>query len=141
MVFYIISLIILLGLYVLLIFLMRKFTNQLLTNIIFCVVIDACYIAVVIISLVKNGPKDWNFLNTLPTANVSPFMFALLPLRFVWPKKIRKYHDTLITLLSLGMLLAAVISIIFNIARNYAFHTSFCKYGACPFCHVSCHII
>lgn len=67
------------------------------------------------------GFNDWNFQNTLPTANVSPFMFFTLPLYYFLPKKIKKYYLLLISLLSLGMLFSVILACIQRIAINYRF--------------------
>lgn len=68
------------------------------------------------------GPNDWNFINSLPTANVSPFMFTFSAIALFLPKKIRGYVFSLISLLSFGMLMACELSIITYIIRNYTFH-------------------
>lgn len=71
------------------IFLMKKFTKKELTNFIFIAITFICYIALVVKVFFDVGFNDWNFQNTLPTANVSPFMFFTLPLYYVLPKKIK----------------------------------------------------
>ena len=111
--------------YVGIVFLMKKFRKKKLTNFIFFVVTFLCYLSVVLIVYLDVGLHDWNFLNTLPTANVSPFMFCTLPLCFILPNKIKKYHFALISLLSVGMLLAPAVGCIYNTAIKYAFHTHF----------------
>ena len=77
------------------------------------------------------GFYDWNFQNTMPYANISPFMFVVAPLFLVLPKVIKKYCLGLISLLSVGMLIATLSGIIYNISINYKFHTHFLlNYGA-----------
>ena len=71
------------------------------------------------------GVKDWNFLNTLPTANVSPFMFFFSPFILFSPKKIRKYLFTLISLLSVGMALSTIVGCLGNCVANYKIHFHF----------------
>ena len=71
------------------------------------------------------GVDDWNFKNTLPTANVSPFTFFLCPLCLVLPKRIGKYFMTTIALLSVGMLLSGSVTCIFNYMRDYTFYLTF----------------
>ena len=71
------------------------------------------------------GFDDWNFKNTLPTANVSPFTFFLCPLCLVLPKRIGKYFTTTIALLSVGMLLSGSVTCIFNYMRDYTFYLTF----------------
>lgn len=77
---------------------MEKFKKKKLTNFIFILIIFICYIALVVKVFVDVGFNDWNFQNTLPTANVSPFMFFTLPLYYFLPKKIKKYYLLLISL-------------------------------------------
>ena len=71
------------------------------------------------------GFQDWNFQNTLPTANVSPFMFSTMPLLLLLPRKVRESWHLLIVLLSAGMLLAGALGCIYNAAIGYAFHPHF----------------
>ena len=96
-----------------------------LNNAIFLLISFSCYIAVVVISLVKNGVHDWNFQNTLPTANVSPLIFATLPIYFILTKKAKDFYLRLISLLSVGMIISPVLSIAFNIYRGYSFFFQF----------------
>ena len=104
---------------------MHKFKNTKLTNLIFCLTVFVLYIICVIIVYLKAGFNDWNFQNSLPVANVSPFMFSVVPLYFVLPKKAKSYFMLLIALLSVGMFLSPTFSCIFNAMRNYKFHVSF----------------
>ena len=83
---YLVTIVVLLLSYVGVLFLFSFFKKKTLTNVILISIIFVCYISNVIIAYVKNGPLDWNFTNTLPTANVSPFMFAVCPLYLVLPK-------------------------------------------------------
>ena len=122
---YLVVLALLIAIYVTLIFFLKDFKNVMITNIVFVSLIVTCYLLVVIIAYIQNGPNDWNFLNTLPTANVSPFMFATLPIFFLLPKRIRKYHALLISLLSVGMFLSPTIGCIHNFAIGYKFHGQF----------------
>ena len=61
----------------------------------------------------------------MPYANVSPFMFTVSPLFLLLPKNVRKYCLNLISLLSIGMILSPLVSIVHNIVINYKFHASF----------------
>lgn len=122
---YLITIFVLLAIFVICLIFMRFFTNKLLTNIIFCSITIICYLFVVLIAYIKNGPYDWNFTNTLPAANVSPFMFFTCPLFFALPIKIRKYHATLISLLVVGMILSPILSCIYNFSISYKYHPSF----------------
>jgi hypothetical protein len=67
----------------------------------------------------------WNFLNTLPVANVSPFMFSIMPILLILPKKIREYVYLLICMLTVGMFLSTVFGCVGNAIRNYKFHFHF----------------
>ena len=93
-----------------------------LVNILFAIAIFTSYFYVVRYMYYDVGPNDWNFKNTLPTANVSPFMFCLTPIILVMPKTIRKYLMTLVVLLSLGMAVAGLGGALGFVARNYKFH-------------------
>ena len=99
----------------------RKMVN----NIVFAVLAFCCYIFLMIIVGVDAGTKDWNFLNTLPTANVSPFTFCIAPLILLLPAKVRRYFLTLISMLSLGMILSPILGCIRNAVIHYAFHPHF----------------
>ena len=122
---YLVTIAALLAVFVACLALTRFFVNKLLTNIILVSITVAFYLVGVISSYIRNGPNDWNFLNTLPVANVSPFMFASCPLFFLLPGKARRYFGTLISLLTVGMLLSPTISCIHCFAIGYAFHWFF----------------
>lgn len=119
--FYYIALALLAAVYISIIFLMDKFKKKELTNFIFIAITFMCYMSLVIKVFFDVGFHDWNFQNTLPTANVSPFMFFTLPLYYVLPKKISKYYLLLVSLLSLGMLVSVILACIHRIAINYRF--------------------
>ncbi|MBR2382021.1 MAG: hypothetical protein IKA84_06000 [Clostridia bacterium] len=96
--------------------------HKTLVNVIFAIVIFASYFYVARYMYFDVGPNDWNFKNTLPTANVSPFMFCLTPLTLLMPRAIRKYLFTLIALLSLGMVVAGLGGALGFMVRDYKFH-------------------
>ena len=50
--------------FVLVLFLMKHFKNEVLTNAIFCSLIAFSYLGVVLIAYFQNGFDDWNFQNT-----------------------------------------------------------------------------
>lgn len=112
-------------LYIGALFLLRLFKNTTITNLVFCLCIVIPYICLVVIVYNSVGPKDWNFLNTLPTANVSPFMFAVCPIYLILPKKAKPYFFLLIALLSVGMFISPLTSLIYNGSINYKFHPHF----------------
>ena len=97
-----------------------RLVNGLMSLAVYCL-----YLYVVYSAYKSVGIHDWNFQNTLPVANVSPFMFSLMPLTWVLPKGAKKYLYTLISLLSLGMLISTFISCGFNALRDYKFHIQF----------------
>lgn len=119
---YLISLIVLIPLYIIGIFFIDKLKKTKIVNTIFILLIYSLYLFVVIRMLINVGVKDWNFQNTLPTANVSPFMFNLVFISLFLPKKVKKVIYTLVCLLSLGMVIAGSFSFIGNYLRNYKFH-------------------
>ena len=122
---YLVTFIAIIILFILFIYLMRFFKNRIITNIIFISITFICYVFVVLISYLQNGLYDWNFHNTLPTANVSPFMFCICPIYLLLPQKVRKYFGNLISLLCAGMLLSPLISCVHFFIINYKFHSQF----------------
>ena len=122
---YIISIIFLLVFYVFAVANLKRLKNTTLWNRIFSAVIFLCYLYVVIRVYHSVGFYDWNFQNTLPTANVSPFMFTLVGFILLIPTRIRKHLYLLISLLSVGMLLSSVFGCIYNASINYKFHLHF----------------
>ena len=122
---YLITIVVLLGISAGIFLLMKHFTNPMITNILFCLTIVVCYGVGLYINYLHNGVHDWNFTNALPTANVSPFMYATCPIFFALPKSIRKYYATLIALLIVGMVLSPTFSCIYFFSINYKFHASF----------------
>lgn len=122
---YLLTAFILILFYVGFIILMKHMKNIKLINSLLCVTIFLCYAFFVFVIYLDVGLYDWNFLNTMPTANVSPFMFFTLPLLLIEPKKIKTYHLTLISLLSAGMLLSTLVNIGSYFFREYKFHIHF----------------
>lgn len=122
---YLIALGILISLYVFIFFNLKKMRNVKITNCVFASIIFVCYVSLVIYVYFDAGPTDWNFLNTLPTANVSPFMFAIIPIILLLPKKIKKYFLLLVVLLIVGMFLSGIISCSYNAIIGYKFHHHF----------------
>ena len=119
---YLILAVILLALYVAGLYALRYVKDKRWPNIVLPPMIFTCYLYVVITMYLDVGFHDWNFQNTLPTANVSPFTYCLALLSLVLPKKAKEYVYTLISLLSFGVLGAGMLSCISNAARDYAFH-------------------
>ena len=96
-----------------------------LVNTIFIISVFVCYLVVVISVYSSVGFDDWNFQNTLPTANVSPFMFSTVVVLLFLPKTIKKYYLLLISLLSVGMFLSPTFNCIYNYQRDYRFIPTF----------------
>lgn len=122
---YILTLVVMLLIYGVFIYLMKRFANTKLTNVSFCFIAFILYLSLVLVVYLDVGFYDWNFQNTLPVANVSPFMFFVSPFCLILPTKARKYFFTLVSLLSIGMLLSPLIGCIRNQVINYAFHPHF----------------
>ena len=122
---YIISMILLIAAYVAVIPCMKHMENTRLWNSIFSVVTVLCYLFVVIRMYYSVGINDWNFLNTLPVANVSPFMFFSVMLIHLFPTKIKKHFYLLVSLLSVGMLASPILGCIYNASISYKFYLSF----------------
>ena len=122
---YIIGLILILATYVCAVIFIRRLKRVMLWDLILMITVVSFYLASVITIYKSVGFYDWNFQNTLPTANVSPFMFTLAPLTYIFPKKARKHLYLLITLLSVGMILSPASNCIYNYSIDYAFHIHF----------------
>ena len=122
---YPITLVLFLIIYILVCLLMHRFKNQFITNLVFFLISFVCYLALVVYLYFHDGPNDWNFTNALPVANISPFMFFTSFVFFLLPKKIRKYHALLVSLLSVGMILSPTIMMMRNFVINYRFISSF----------------
>lgn len=123
---YLLALLIFCILFIASIYLMKYVRNVQLFNLIFLALVYIPYVSLCIF-VYKNDtdPNRWNFFNTLPTANVSPFMFSITPLLLILPKKIKEYLYLLIAMLSVGMFLSTLISCAGNAIRNYKFHFHF----------------
>ena len=120
---YLIVFVVLLAIYIAgVLFLKYLAKYKTLVNILFAIIIFASYFYVVRYMYYDVGPDDWNFKNTLPTANVSPFMFCLVIVFWILPKKVRPSLFMLVSLLSLGMLVAGLGGCFVYIARDYKFH-------------------
>ena len=96
---YIIGLTLILAIYACAVIFIGRLRRVPLWNLILMITVVSFYLASVITIYRSVGFHDWNFQNTLPTANVSPFMFTLAPLTYLFPKSIRKhissYHTSI----------------------------------------------
>ena len=122
---YIIALIICFVLYAIAVKYIACFKQTKIVNFLFCATVFALYFSLSATVYSDVGFNDWNFKNTLPVANVSPFMFSIMPLVIIAPKKIRGYLFALISLLSFGMLVSPALGCIYNASINYKFHFHF----------------
>lgn len=122
---YIVALIIMTMIYFVTVYLMKYMKNTKLWSFVFCSAIFLLYISLVIKIYKDVGPYDWNFRNTLPVANVSPFMFGIIPILLILPRKIKNHLLLLISLLTFGMFFSVVMGCVFNAIRNYKFHLHF----------------
>ena len=96
-----------------------------LVNMIASLSVYLMYLSLMYVVYSDIGFYDWNFQNTLPVANVSPFMFSIMPLTWILPKVAKKYLYLLISLLSVGMLFSAISSSLYNAVIGYKFHWHF----------------
>ena len=111
--------------YVALIFLFKRIGYKAYVNVILISVTVLCYGALVFLIYRDVGFSDWNFKNALPTANVSPFMFASLVVYLFLPKVLKEKWGLLIALLSFGMLCALVLGCASRAVIHYKFHLTF----------------
>ena len=124
--YYLLALLILCVLFVVSIYCMKYIRNFKLFNLIFIAAVYVPYVCLsVFLFITDTEPGRWNFLNTLPVANVSPFMFFSMPLLLFLPKKAKEYAYLLISLLAVGMFLSTGLSCVGNAVRNYRFHLHF----------------
>ena len=94
-------------------------------NRLFALLVVVPYALLVAVLYAKGGCGDWNFLNAMPTANVSPFMFTLVPVVMLsWGRLQARLH-LLIALLSVGMLCSPLLSCVSYFAIQYRFHFHF----------------
>ena len=122
---YIVTMVVLLAVYAMAVYLMKYLTNRKVANILFALSVFLPYICHSLYILSQDGFGDWNFQNTLPVANVSPFMFTGMLYVLFLPKKLRKYVFLLISLLSVGMLASMVVNCVSNALIHYKFHPHF----------------
>lgn len=122
---YIMTLVIMCVAYGSCIFLMKYIRRVKLFNFIFGCMVYIPYVALCYVVYSDVGFYDWNFQNTLPVANVSPFMFSIIPILLFLPKKVKSYVYLLISLLSVGMIFSSVLGCVYNASINYAFHFHF----------------
>ena len=123
--YYIITFFVLVGIYVLILNLMKYMKKVKAWNLLFAFFVYIPYVMLVLIVYSDVGINDWNFLNTLPVANVSPFMFSLVPVILLLPKNTKKYFLLLISLLSVGMFFSTAFNCFYYASIGYKFHFHF----------------
>ncbi len=122
---YLLTLLLFFIFYIVIIHLMKYMKNAAFWNVLFTLTIYFVYISLARKIYMDVGFDDWNFRNVLPVANVSQFMFTLVPLMHLLPKRAKRYFYTLITLLSVGMFISIAVNCIYNYSINYRFHPHF----------------
>ena len=122
---YIIALFLMCAVYSLCVYLMKYMQRTRLFNLLFMAGVYIPYVSLCIYLYFDVGLYDWNFQNTLPVANVSPFMFSLMPILLFLPRCIRKHLHLLVSLLTVGMFFATVVGCIHFASIGYAFHPHF----------------
>ena len=96
--------------YVSVILLMRHMKNRKLTNFIFFFITYFFYV-IYLLKLMSNvGYDNYYFHESLATANISPFMFSIMPVIYFSRGRVQKYLYLLVSLLSVGMLLSPVLN-------------------------------
>lgn len=90
-------------------------------NLAFFLIIYVSYVAYVLWDLILVGPKSIYFYGVLLTANVSPFMFSILPLIYFSRGRLKRHLCLLVSLLSIGMLLSPVLNAITYAVCKYPF--------------------
>ena len=81
------------------------------------------------------GFDGWSFLNALPTGNLGPFVFFIVPLLLLLPKRARRYAHTIIALLAPVMLMSGLLSGILFLAAGKQFYNN---YIFDMLCHALC---
>ena len=82
---YMVALFIYIIIYALVIHLMKYMKNTKIANLVFGSIISISYISLIISIYFECGYDTWNFQNQMPTANVSPFMFFIVPIILILP--------------------------------------------------------
>ena len=123
---YIWALIVMYALFAAGIFFMKYARCAKLFNVIFPVAVFALYLSLCIfVYKTDTDPGRWNFLNTLPVANISPFTFSIMPLLLILPKKVKEPIYLLIAMMTIGMFLSTAFGCLGNAVRGYRFHPHF----------------
>ena len=111
--------------YVAIIMCMKHMHNTRFWNTVFGCSVLGFYIILLTVTYRHVGFDDWNFQNMLPMANVSPFMFSVVPVILILPWFLKRYAYTLVSLLCVGMFLSFVLGCVYNTLIDYRFIPSF----------------
>lgn len=123
---YIWALIVMYALFALGLFLMKYARCVKAFNLIFPIAVFALYLSLCIyVYKTDTDPGRWNFLNTLPVANISPFTFSIMPLLLILPKRAKEPIYLLIAMMSVGMFFSTALGCLGNAVRSYNFHPHF----------------
>ena len=131
---YIFALVIMLAICFSLIPILKRIANAKIGNILFGFFVFVPYMIRIVLIGLNDGVTDWNFLNTMPTANVSPFLFFLVPFLFLMPKKIRKHVHLMVALTCVGMFVAGTFDCIRLTLAHYRWNWLFVFD---QFCHIA----
>ena len=112
---------ILLLIYVAVIYLMERIKNRKAANLIFFLVTYFFYIIYLLKVMSNVGYDNYYFYESLATANISPFMFSIMPLIFFSRGRLQKYLYLLVSLLSVGMLLSPVLNAVTYAIKDTTF--------------------
>lgn len=123
---YIATLLVLCFLFAVGVYLMKYMRNRKFFNLMFLALVYIPYICMsIFIYKTDTDPARWNFLNTLPVANISPFMFSIVPILLILPRKLREHLYLLIAMMTVGMFFSTCFGCIGNAMRDYKFHFHF----------------
>ena len=118
---YVLTIAILLIAYVSVILLMGRIKNTRIANLVFFAGVFGCYVIYTLQVLFLSGYNSIYFHGVIATANISPFMFSIMPIIYFSRGKLRKHLFILISLLSVGMLLSPTLNALTYAVKGYPF--------------------
>lgn len=119
---YILTISILLAAYVTIILLIERIENKKVANFLFFSIVFGCYVIYVLQVLFLSGYHSIYFHGVLATANISPFMFSIIPIIHFSHGKLQKHLYILVSLLSFGMLLSPTLNAITYAIKGHPFN-------------------
>lgn len=119
---FIIVLLSLLVMYAITVSLMRYMRNVKIANLIFFGLTFGVYIVYVFMVYSDVGAESIYFHGVLATANISPFMFTVLPIIYFSRGKLKEYLYLLVSLLSVGMFFSPFFNAISYAVSGVPFH-------------------